>query len=109
MNKEYIIPTTEYPVFKALCLDFGFIEESFYKEWNIVSENCNMVGATYALSLSDAISKLLEFIPAYENINKKSKFHIIMIDGTVNKYGEPIEVVAFSITYKQSKQFRIIK
>jgi len=109
MSKQYITPTKERPVFKALCRDFGFIEDNLYKEWNIISDKCNMVGSTYALSLADAVTKLLEFIPTYESINSKSKFEIIMIDGTVNKYGEPIEVTAFSINFKQSKKFRIIK
>jgi len=59
---EYIIPTKERPVFKALCSDFGYIERGIYKDWNIVSDKYNCVGSTFALNLTDAITALHQYI-----------------------------------------------
>lgn len=107
-ENEYVIPTKERPIFKALCSDFGYIESGIYKDWSIVSDKYNCIGLTFALNLTDAITALHKFIAEYPNINKKSKFEIFMCDGTTDKYGEHIQILAYSITFKKAKLFKII-
>lgn len=109
ISKKYITSTKERPIFKAVCHDFGYIERGLYKEWNIITEKYDMIGSTFALQLTDAITALHEFIAEYDGITKKSKFEILMCDGSLNQYGDPLEIKAYSINYNKAKLFRIIK
>lgn len=114
-EKEYITPTKDNPVFIAHCDYWGYIEENFYKEWEIKNENGWIIGRTYALSLDKAIANLHEFIKEYFSSGKsslpgKAKFSIAMIDGTWNeKYNERKEYKCYEISVNQARKFKLIK
>ena len=109
MDRDYIKPTKQRPVFKCYNDYSGYIEDSFYKEWEIKTERCWTVGSTFALNLSEAIQDLHSYIcKNKEYIALNSKFTIVMIDGKIDKYGEIKEIKCYSISMKQAKQFKII-
>jgi hypothetical protein len=109
MESEYINPTKESPIFKCYNDWFGYIEESFYKAYQIKTEKHWTVGSTFALRLEDAINNLFSYIKEHrEDIEPKSKFTIVMVDGTTDKYDDTREIKCYSISMKQAKQFKLI-
>lgn len=109
-NKEdYIQPTIDTPIFKCYNDYFGYIEDSMYKDWEIHKGNLWSVGSTFAIDLTNAILKLHNYIKENKGtIAPKSKFSILMVDGSLNKRGEINEKKCYSISMKQAKQFRLI-
>lgn len=101
-NQEYITPTKKSPVFTANCTYTGFFEGA-YKMWSIG----DTAGATFALSYTDAISKLHELIIEYKHLIEdypKCKFEIEMIDGTI-KEGQVAFKKVYSISASKAKKF----
>lgn len=106
---DYIKPTKDNPIFKCYNDYYGYIEDSMYKEWEIHKGNVWSVGSTFAIDLSKAILKLHDYIKEHqESIEPNSKFTIVMMDGSLNKYGEANEKKCYSISVKQAKQFKLI-
>jgi len=109
--QDYIIPTKQYPVFKATCTAFGYIETGMYKQWNIKNETTNLVGDTFALNFMDAVRMLHEWIKENEeyvvNYNHKCRFLIEIMDGNVDKFGDPIEREVYSIDWYKVKKYII--
>lgn len=109
MKQEYITPTKNRPIFKCYNDYFGYIEEMIYKQWQIKDEKRWIIGHTFALNLTDAINKLHEYIKDNkDHIETNSKFTIVLMDGTINKYGEIKEIKCYSISMKQAKQFKLL-
>lgn len=109
MEQEYITPTKEYPVFKCYNDYSGYIEQTLYKQWQIKEGSHWTIGYTFALNLTDAIRYLHEFIKENkEEINPKSKFTIVMMNGKINKHGDIEETKCYSVSMKQAKQFKLI-
>lgn len=108
-KNEYIKPTKDNPIFKCYNDYFGYIEDTIYKDWEIHEGDLWIVGRTFAINLSNAILKLHDYIKEHqEYIEANSKFTIVMVDGTLNKYGEINEKKCYSISMKQAKQFKLI-
>ena len=109
-TKDYINPTKENPVFVAENSYSGYIvNEYLYKGWEVKNEQQWICGETTALHLTDAISETHKHIQAFGNsINKDAKFVIFMIDGSVDKFGEPIRTKCYSISMKDAKKFKLI-
>ncbi|MFV0330168.1 MAG: hypothetical protein ACK5KL_10185 [Dysgonomonas sp.] len=108
MNKEYIIPSKEDPIFRAYCSDFGYIEHDFYKHWEVKTDEHWVIGSTFAIDLTDAIVRLHEFIKSYEYSNSKTKYKIVMFCGELDKYGDSKETKVYSITQSNAKKYRLI-
>lgn len=109
MESNYCTPSKQYPVFTATCEDFGTIEESIYKMWNIKKEGViNQVGTTFALNYVDAINNLHEWIKENADYVKRLKninFVINAIDGSLNKWGEVVETKVYSINSSKAKKY----
>lgn len=106
--KDYITPTKERPVFQIWNTYTGYVVTDIsYKEWRIKNDNCNIGGETSATTLPDAMETLFKHIEQNPDYTKSS-FTIEMIDGSVNKYGEPNRVKCYSISMKQAKKFNLI-
>lgn len=107
---EYITPTKESPVFSAECNYFGYIEEARYKDYCIHTDkdNCDHLGRTWALDFTSAIVRLHEWIRYNADVlteYPKCKFTIFLLDGSVDKYGDPVHYPVYSITAKNCKRF----
>ena len=108
-KQDYIHPTKENPIFKCWNNYLGYIENTIYKEWEIHEGEVLVVGSTFETNLSRAIVKLHDYIREYqEDIEPKSSFTILMVNGSFNKYGEINETKCYSISMKQAKQFKLI-
>lgn len=108
-QKDYIKPTKDNPIFKCYNDYSGYIEDSIYKEWVIHEEDVWIVGSTFATDLSGAIVKLHDYIKEHKEwIKSSSKFTIVMVDGSLNRYGEVNEKKCYSISMKQAKEFKLI-
>ena len=107
-DSTYITPTKERPIFKCHNDYFGYIEQDFYKDFEIKNEQVWIIGSTFATSLTDAIVRCHDFIKEHPETNPKSKFIIEMVDGSINKYGDVINKKCYSISMKQAKEFHII-
>ncbi len=106
---SYITPTKERPVFVSINTYTGYKINGCYKDWELQTEKSLRVGDTTALNLTDAIRETHEYIKEnQEYIEEFVKFEINMIDGSVDKWGDPIMVKCYSISMKQAKRFRII-
>lgn len=105
---DYITPTKQSPVFVAECDYFGFIEEGFYKDYCIESNNCSHCGATFELHYTDAIISLHKWIKEHRYVldeYPKCNFNIYLVDGTMNtKWDQQKETKVYSISAKKAKQ-----
>jgi hypothetical protein len=109
MESEYIQPTKEYPIFQIINTYEGYIVNDYltYKNWEVKNSERWTVGETSATNLPDAMQALFEHIK--NNSDKvKAKYIIEMIDGTADKYGDPIHTPVYKISMKQAKRFRLI-
>ena len=106
-NKEYIRPTKERPVYKAYCTDFGFIEQDFYKRWEVRNELNWCVGSTFALNLTDAIIRLHNFIKSYRAHSSGTKYELYLMDGTFDKNGNVKETKVYSISERNAKNWQL--
>jgi len=106
MEATHITPTKENPVFIANCDWFGNIG-GIYKDYLIDTDKIQTCGQTFALSYSDAINKLHEWIK--ENTETleaypKCKFEIFLIDGTIDtKWNLPKQRKVYTISAKNAK------
>ena len=101
-------PTKEYPVFIAQNNYTGDCIGGLYQNWEIKNDQCWICGVTTAVTLTNAIKILHEYIrDNNEYMDENTKFDIYMLDGTCNKFGEPTMVKCYSISIKKAKQFRI--
>ncbi len=106
---KYIKPSKDHPVFKCYNSYFGYIEQEFYKQWEIRDSQRWTIGYTFATSLTDAINRLHVYIKENkESIPLKSKFHIVMMDGTIDKKGYINESKCYSISLAEAKKFKLI-
>ena len=109
MATDYIIPTKQSPVFTAYCEDFGTIEASIYKDWNIKKVDvCSMVGSTFALHYHDAVINLHEWIKEnadYVKGLKKINFVISEVDGSMNGWGEVKYKPVYSINPIKARKY----
>lgn len=112
MTTDYIIPTKKNPVFTAVCNDFGYIEESIYKMWNIrivgVENPTNACGCTFACNYMDAVQNLHEWIKENREYVKglsNITFRIEAVDGSVDKWGDVIYKTVYSITAAKAKKY----
>ncbi|GHV18131.1 hypothetical protein FACS1894169_14380 [Bacteroidia bacterium] len=109
MEKEYITPTKNNPVFIVINTYEGYIVNDYcmYKDWQIKTDNCHTVGETTEITLHGAMGKLFEHIQ--DNTDKESaKYAIEMIDGTVDRFGDVVHKTVYKITMKEAKKFKII-
>ena len=105
-TKDYITPTKESPVFHIINTFEGYIVNDFhtYKDWCVG----NSIGETTATNLPDAMQALFAHIQM-NNWKEKASYVIEMIDGTVDKWGDPIYTKVYSLSMKQAKKFGLIK
>jgi hypothetical protein len=109
MENKYIIPTKENPVFRVINTYEGYIVNDcpLYKGWQVKNEQSWVCGETSATSLPGAMEALFKHIQ--NNPDKEAaKYTIEMIDGTVDKWGEPVYQIVYKISMKQAKKFKII-
>ena len=103
-KEEYITPTKERPVFTAHNDYYGYLETNLYKDWSIN----DLCGSTFALSYADAIRMLHEYIiETKDEITDLpiSKYEIMVIDGKLDKHGEPIRKTVYSISTAKAKKY----
>lgn len=103
IEKEYIIPTKQDPVFQADCDHFGYIETGIWKS-HLVG---NCTSSTFALDFTEAIVELHQWILDNEWIlteYPKAKFGIGIIDGSVDKNGDAIKKQVYSISVAKAKR-----
>lgn len=108
-ENKYITPTKECPIFRIMNTYEGYIVNDYltYKNWEIKTEEHWTVGETSATSLPDAMQALFEHIR--NNPDKvKAKYVIEMLDGTADKWGDPIYVTVYKISMTQAKKFKVI-
>jgi len=109
MGAKYITPTKENPVFTGQNMYTGEFIPSAYKGWEVKNDKQWIIGDTMALSFTDAIEQIHEYIKENHEYNPpNTKFQIEMIDGSVNKYGDPIRVPVYKISMRQAKRFKLI-
>lgn len=109
MENEYIIPTKENPVFQVVNAYEGYIVNDYltYKEWSIKNNERWVVGETTATNLPDAMQALFAHI-RMNDWKQKASYVIEMIDGSCDKFGDPVYTKVYKITMKQAKKFRLI-
>lgn len=109
MTKEYITPSKEKPVFVAQNMYSGYYIDSPYKDWEVRNKERWVVGETTSLNLIGAIKAVFDHIKENaQDLSPETKFQIDMIDGSYDKYGDPIRVKCYSISVKQAKKFRLL-
>lgn len=106
-ENQYITPTKENPIFKAHCSDFGYIEQEFYKCWEIRTKELWLIGNTFSTNLTNAIVRLHEFMKSYEPATSKTKYEIFFFDGTIDKYGNSKEIKVYSITEANARKWKL--
>jgi len=105
---NYIKPTKQNPVFVAKNSYWGYIEQNVYKMWNVKNEQYNLVGCTFAVNYADAINNLHDWIIENKGILNevpKCNFTIQCVDGTVNKFGEPVYKKVYTISASKAKKY----
>lgn len=108
-HNDYIIPTKEHPVFVAQNMYSGYFIDSEWKDWQVKNDEKWCVGETTSMNLLGAIRAVYDHIKENtEYLSPETKFQIDMIDGSYDKYGDPVRVKCYSISVKQAKKFRII-
>jgi len=113
MNDDnYITPTKKHPVFTASCSLFGYIERCFYKQYKIkLRDNSYLVGDPFALNLTEAIAELHSWIQEeseWLKDNKQANFSIHMIDGLLDKWGEPQRLKVYEISYRKAIKTKVV-
>ena len=95
-------------VFMACNDYFGYFGSGMYKDWSVMNGNCNHGGETFAVTYADAVNMLHEYLKENEEwIVKeypKTKYSILMVDGSVDKYGELKHTEVYSITTAKAKK-----
>ena len=106
---DYITPTVKEPVYQIINTYTGeTITGLRFKDWKIKSEYGTISGITSARDLKEAIVILLDYIRENSDYLSKSSFVIEMINGSVDKHGEPEIVKCYSISMRQAKKYRLI-
>lgn len=107
--EKYITPTKENPVFVAQNMYSGYFIDSAYKNWSVKNAEKWVTGETTSTNLPDAIQAVFDHIKENaEYLSPETKIQVDMIDGSYDKWGDPIRVKCYSISVKQAKKFRII-
>lgn len=107
--QNFITPTKENPVFVVQNMYSGYCVGSAYKEWEIKTDNCLVGGLTTSLNLTGAIEAAHEYVHEnYPYYDQDVRVEVQMIDGTLDKYGDPKRIKAYSISFREAKKFRII-
>ena len=106
MEKNYITPTKQRPVFQVWNTYAGYVVTDYrtYMEWEIKSDICHVVGETTAIDLPGAMEALFSHIKLNLGMTK-SAFAIEMLDGTMDKYGEPKRNRIFTISMSQALEY----
>lgn len=106
MEKNYIIPTKQRPVFQVWNTYAGYVVTDCrtYMEWEIKSDACHVVGETTAIDLPGAMEALFSHIKLNFGMTK-SAFAIEMLDGTMDKNGEPKRTRIFTISMSQALEY----
>lgn len=106
---DYITPTKENPVFQIVNTYEGYIVNDYhtYKDWQVKNEQQWKIGETSATNLPDAMQVLFAHIQSNPD-KKKAKYLIEMVDGTCDRYGNPVYTPVYKFSMKQAKQFKII-
>jgi len=101
-KSKYIIPTKEKPVFKAECDFFGYIDGP-YKD-HIIG---NCVSNTFGVDFAMSINYLHKWIKDSDAINNwpKCKFNLYVIDGSTDKYGDPVMKKVYTISASKAKKY----
>lgn len=107
--EKYITPTKDHPVFVAQNMYSGDFIDSVYKDWEVKNAEKWVTGETTSTNLPDAIQAVFDHIKENaEYLSPETKIQVDMIDGSYDKWGDPIRVKCYSISVKQAKKFRII-
>ena len=108
-TENTITPTKESPIFRADCDHFGFIEDSPYLRHTVQCKDHSSSCATFALSYSDAINRLHEWLienKKYVLSEPKAKFNIYIVDGSINKeLDQAKEVKVYTISSAKAKKY----
>lgn len=106
MEKNYITPTKQRPVFQVWNTYAGYVVTDYrtYMEWKIKSDICHAVGETTAIDLPGAMEALFSHIKLNLGMTK-SAFAIEMLDGTMDKNGEPKRTRIFTISMSQALEY----
>ena len=106
MEKNYITPTKQRPVFQVWNTYAGYVVTDYrtYMEWEIKSDACHVVGETTAIDLPGAMEALFSHIKLNFGMTK-SAFVIEMLDGTMDKNGEPKRARIFTISMSQALEY----
>ncbi len=105
---DFITPTKERPIFKALNTYFGYIETGVYKDWEINDGTNYIGGRTFALSFADAVNRLHDWIKENQwalDSQYKASFEIYVFYGDLDKYGSPVDQKVYSISASKAKKF----
>lgn len=112
-NQEYIRPTKQSPIFVATCDYFGYIEEKHYKDYLVEAQDSRtgqtiqLVGRTFATSYANAVNRLHEWIVEHPEVIKdypKSKFDILLVDGSVDRFDSTNQEKVYTISARKAKR-----
>lgn len=114
MNKEFITPTKENPIFIAQCSKYGGQIGEYdtnYPEWAIIGKKGTYVGKVFAISLDEAKEKLHQYINDFKFKNElKTKFSISVTYGELSySWLFKNEDVKFDLVYQISMKEAIDK
>ena len=104
---KFITPTEQNPIFMAAHSDFGYIETTLYKQWEIKRKSTYIGGYTFALNFKDAVNLLHEYIQANRWLldgYPTATFEIYIFKGQINKWDETVLKKVYSITAKKAKE-----
>ena len=106
MEKNYITPTKQRPVFQVWNTYAGYVVTDCrtYMEWEIKSDAGPVVGETTAIDLPGAMEALFSHIKLNFGMTK-SAFAIEMLDGTMDKNGAPKRTRIFTISMSQALEY----
>lgn len=110
MEKNYIAPTKQRPVFQVWNTYAGYVVTDYrtYMEWKIKSDICHMVGETTATDLPGTMEALFSHI-GMSGDTVESGFTIEMLDGTTDKNGEPRRTRVFTLSTKQARKYGLLR
>jgi hypothetical protein len=107
-SNNYLTPTKQNPVFRAECDYTGFIEEGTqWKDYVVTTENNMVTASTFAVNFTNGISELHQWIMDHPWLLKtypKAKYHLYMIDGSLDKWGDVNYKKVYTITTSRAKQ-----
>lgn len=106
MEKSYITPTKEAPIFQVwnTCVGYVVTDYCSYKDWEIKTNNCLTVGETTATDLPGAMEALFSHIGMSGDV-VGSGFTIEMLDGSTDKNGEPRRTRVFTLSTRQARKY----